>query len=186
MLDPPASDWVEEARPPASFAHPAPTLNYLKLLVPPGSRRYDLAVTNEQRYEVNRPEVVDESVDGEVLIVHLGTGNYYSARGSGEAIWQLFAAGSTLSEVLAAINGSAPAADASTAVERFLGTLREEELLRPRSAEAPPVGSAEPLSAFSEPLLEKYTDMQELLLLDPIHDVEETGWPNVKPGALET
>jgi hypothetical protein len=22
-----------------------------------------------------------------------------------------------------------------------------------------------------------YTDMEELLLLDPIHDVDETGWP---------
>ena len=153
--------------------------------MPPGAHRYDLAVTNEQRYEVNKPEVVDESVDGEVLIVHLGTGNYYSARGSGEAIWQMFAGGATVGEVVGAINGGAPASEASAAVERFLGTLQEEELLRPRSAEAPPVAEAQPLAAFSEPLLEKYTDMQELLLLDPIHDVDEAGWPNVKPGALE-
>jgi hypothetical protein len=29
--------------------------------------------------------------------------------------------------------------------------------------------------------LHKYTDMEELLLLDPIHDVDETGWPNKSP-----
>jgi hypothetical protein len=32
-------------------------------------------------------------------------------------------------------------------------------------------------------VLERYTDMQELLLLDPIHDVDESGWPHRKvPG----
>jgi len=34
--------------------------------------------------------------------------------------------------------------------------------------------------AFEAPILHKYNDMQELLLLDPIHDVEETGWPSSK------
>ena len=36
-----------------------------------------------------------------------------------------------------------------------------------------------PLAA---PVLNKYSDMQDLLLLDPIHDVdEEAGWPTNKP-----
>ena len=30
---------------------------------------------------------------------------------------------------------------------------------------------------FEEPKLEKYSDMEDLLLLDPIHDVEDEGWP---------
>ena len=33
---------------------------------------------------------------------------------------------------------------------------------------------------FEAPILNKYNDMQELLLLDPIHDVDEAGWPNTK------
>jgi hypothetical protein len=33
---------------------------------------------------------------------------------------------------------------------------------------------------FEPPILEKYVDMQDLLLLDPIHEVDERGWPNVK------
>jgi hypothetical protein len=28
--------------------------------------------------------------------------------------------------------------------------------------------------------LQKFTDMQELLLLDPIHEVDERGWPHRK------
>jgi hypothetical protein len=30
---------------------------------------------------------------------------------------------------------------------------------------------------YKIPVLNKYTDMQELLLLDPIHDVNAQGWP---------
>jgi hypothetical protein len=33
---------------------------------------------------------------------------------------------------------------------------------------------------FEAPVLQKYTDMQDLLLLDPIHDTDETGWPNIR------
>jgi hypothetical protein len=37
---------------------------------------------------------------------------------------------------------------------------------------------------FSEPTFEKYTDMQALLLADPIHDVElQAGWPHLKSDA---
>ena len=31
---------------------------------------------------------------------------------------------------------------------------------------------------FEAPILQKYTDMQDLLLLDPIHEVDEAGWPH--------
>jgi hypothetical protein len=34
---------------------------------------------------------------------------------------------------------------------------------------------------FEAPVLNRYTDMQDLLLLDPIHEVDETGWPIQKP-----
>jgi hypothetical protein len=131
----------------------------------------------DERYEPNRPDVVDESVDGEVLIVHLGTGAYYSARGSGDLVWQLLAGGATFAEAASAL-GATP-----DAVERFAATLVAEGLLRLRNGRAPavPVISAPPV--FDEPVLEKYTDMQELLVLDPIHEVEEAGWPRARGAA---
>ena len=30
---------------------------------------------------------------------------------------------------------------------------------------------------YTAPKLATYSDLQDLLLLDPIHDVDETGWP---------
>jgi len=32
-------------------------------------------------------------------------------------------------------------------------------------------------SAFAPPVLERYTDMQDYFLLDPIHEVSPEGWP---------
>ena len=35
-------------------------------------------------------------------------------------------------------------------------------------------------SPFVSPSLNGYSDMRDLLLIDPIHDVDEGGWPEVK------
>ena len=138
-------------------------------------------MSSEARYEVNKPEVVDESVDGEALIVHLGTGAYYSARGTADAAWTWFAAGASATEVAEALADGAGVDAAGQAVRAFLDDILAEGLMRPRST--PP--AAMPVHApgpFSAPLLEKFTDMQDLLLLDPIHDVDDAqGWPNARP-----
>ena len=50
----------------------------------------------------------------------------------------------------------------------------------PRSASGPvdePVGR----TPFVDPALEKYTDMQDFLLVDPIHEVSDAGWPHTQP-----
>jgi hypothetical protein len=127
------------------------------------------------RYEVNKPDVVDESVDGEALIVHLGTGAYYSARGDGDIAWQLLSMGATAAEI-ASHTGSDAAA-----IEAFAAQLLDEGLVRARTRDPEPLTAAAAITAA--PVLEKYTDMQELLLLDPIHDVEEAGWPKARPAA---
>ena len=138
---------------------------------------------NEARYEVNKPDVVDESVDGEALIVHLGTGAYYSARGTGDLAWQLVASGATADAVASALADGAGPEQALGAVERFIAELVEEGLVRPRTTPQREVPVFAAPGVFAEPVLEKFTDMQDLLLLDPIHDVEEGGWPNAKPAA---
>jgi hypothetical protein len=72
-----------------------------------------------------------------------------------------------------------------------VGELLREELLTlfTEDAEPPEPSSqlAEPEPAvvvpFVAPVLRKYTDMQEFMLVDPIHDVDvDAGWPHVKAG----
>jgi hypothetical protein len=140
-----------------------------------------------QRFRVNSPGVIDQSVDGEVLIVNLETGFYYSSDGSGDAMWALLARGATVEEAAEALAAAydAPAGDLLQATEAFLSQLIQEDLVTADGAAAPGAApSLQPRGAFTPPVLQKYTDMQELLLLDPIHDVDATGWPQARPGMV--
>ncbi len=71
-------------------------------------------------------------------------------------------------------------------INALVATLQAEELIVPMSdAGAPPrVNSLATTPAaktpYSAPLFERFDDMQELLLLDPIHEVGEEGWPHAK------
>ena len=68
------------------------------------------------------------------------------------------------------------------AVTRFVERLLEEALLVAANGDGRPLrlrpSRTAPPRLVREPRLDKYTDMQELLLLDPIHEVDERGWPN--------
>ena len=136
------------------------------------------------RFRVNSPSVIGESIDGELLIVNLDSGAYFSVRGAGELIWNLAALGTPVGEVaasaVAAFDGDETAIRSSTIA--FVEELVSEGLivLAPDGpgASVPSVAGRGP---FAPPILEKFTDMQELLILDPVHEVEETGWPHARP-----
>jgi len=38
---------------------------------------------------------------------------------------------------------------------------------------------------FEEPQLEKYEDLQDIILLDPVHRVDDAGWPHAAPAAAD-
>ena len=133
------------------------------------------------RFKVNEPDVVAESIDGEVIIINLNSGAYYSSLGTGGAIWEALVANHSIDETLdlLAAHYERPRSEIEAEVTHFVAQLLDEALLL-ESAEPVPVSGlelAQPAS-FETPVLSKYTDMQELLLLDPIHDVDPSiGWP---------
>lgn len=140
-----------------------------------------------QHYRINAPLVTSEVIDGEVVIIHLDSGNYYSTQGVGERIWSLLLAGVATDGIADDLvrRFSCDEATAERAVERLVGELVAEGLVVPGAAEGPasatgPGRVAEAAAAateFAEPLLTKYTDMQNLLMVDPIHEVTDEGWP---------
>src|SRR5262249_18107283 len=52
---------------------------------------------------VDSRKVVDETVDGEVIIIHLERGNYFSLSGSGTEIWRLLRAGMSSDAIVRAL-----------------------------------------------------------------------------------
>ena len=147
------------------------------------------------RYQVSNPNIIHELIDDEVVIVDLEKGYYYSLRGVGAEVWTGLVDGMSEDEIVQGLVTSydVERAEVEKTVSSLVLELQEENMIVPaasggqreRSAEEARV-SLEPKSRkFEPPILEKYTDMAELLLLDPIHEVDETGWPKVAPDNFE-
>ncbi len=139
-----------------------------------------------QFYRVNSQDIMHETIDGEVVIVNLDSGAYYAFDGSGEYIWdRLSQDGASQEQLVVELEPRfhAPVQEISAAVESFLAQLLDEALIvvaEDAAAFAPAAAMEEPAAEFVAPQLNKYTDMEALLLADPIHEVEPDGWPNVK------
>jgi coenzyme PQQ synthesis protein D (PqqD) len=139
-------------------------------------------------FTVPNPPIAFESFGDEAVIVHLERGTYYSVRGPAFAAWTLVSAGVAVGAIVDGLAATydAPASEIEAAVTALIAELEREGLIVPGAgaAPSPPVASA-PVAPparqpFERPVLEKFTDVQELLALDPIHDVDGTGWPQPK------
>jgi hypothetical protein len=133
-------------------------------------------------------QVIHETVDGETMIVRLDSGNYYSLNSTGGQVWGLIGQGTSGSQIIAELAGrySLDRKIAEEQIELFLDSLIKEGLILPNgvSSDASATYQSDNIqqctNSFEPPLLSKYSDMQELLILDPIHDISEAGWPNPK------
>jgi len=137
---------------------------------------------------INERQITYEMMGNEVIIIHLGKGYYYSLKGVAAEIWSYLLEGLTEQAITDKLveRYDAPAEKVASSVQRFVSKLKEEELVLlsssrrsedgTTSAYWPPVTENNQL--FEEPIIEKYTDLEELLLLDPVHEVDEYGWPS--------
>jgi hypothetical protein len=146
---------------------------------------------SEVVYRVNRPEVIDEQFEDEYVLVNLRTGIYYSLSLGGAVVWDVLSNPATADEIVQHVGAlyAGEPADLAANVAQILSDMEREELVTGEAnanGRAPRPATplaAEPRPAFPPAQLEKYTDMQALLLLDPIHQVDETGWPSKLPDA---
>jgi hypothetical protein len=136
-----------------------------------------------RRFEINAPAVIAETIDGEVMVMNLQAGIYYSVTAEGARIWPGLVAGAPVDALEAGVlrvtdaPGDRVAADLAVFVQRLL----EESLVRPRSGTAalpdalPPF--AEPRGPYQGFGFERFDDMRAMLVIDPVHEVGEFGWP---------
>ncbi|MEM1245090.1 MAG: PqqD family protein [Acidobacteriota bacterium] len=140
-----------------------------------------------QRYETNAPSVIFEDFGDETILIHLDTGFYYSLDATGMAVWDLLSSRFTAEEVCSRLDDDYEHAgnEMQEAVETFLGKLLEEGLVRESEQtaadEKPEATVNRQKVRFAAPTLSRFEDMEEMLLLDPVHDVTEQGWPMAAP-----
>ena len=138
----------------------------------------------EGTYRPNSPPVIHETIEHETIVVNLVTGTYYQLAGVGADVWQAIESGVPPLEIgpLIAERYGVEAATAEADVAELVRQLQDEDLVvvdpdaTPRPPRSPD-SSAPPSAPYRAPQLAKFTDMQDLLLLDPVHEVDATGWP---------
>lgn len=144
------------------------------------------AIQSACRWVANEPAVVSETVDDETIVIHLETGCYYSLMGTAAECWELLRQGGPDVAAVAELTSrySATSSEITAAWNGFVGSLLQEDLIRKEPADGRTFGTSLTQSAalaekkaFLAPQINKYEDMKELLLLDPIHDVSVGGWP---------
>ncbi len=150
------------------------------------------------RVELDSPRVIAQVIDDEVVAINLETGSYYSLRGSAAAIWSLLLQGRTVADVASRLGFRYEAEPDAIRIqaERFVTELLAESLLRPAEGTGGSFegvdesGGGDPSEAaadgvgridFDPPAIERFTDMEDLLMFDPVHDVSGEGWPHVGP-----
>jgi len=150
------------------------------------------AMNRPNRYKVNSPAVIHEMIDGEIILVNLEKGHYYSLLNSGAEILEYIIRGMSqpeIASVLSAQYQEDPKVIEKAVEDLVLELQAEEILIHDESQEAGDHNFENLLASkgnkkdegFRSPILETYTDMEDLLLLDPIHEVDESGWPNMAP-----
>lgn len=140
------------------------------------------------RFRINSPQVITETIDGEAIMINLSTGNYYSVAGSGAEVCGFLEQGADVEAVVETLSRSYDASreTITNAVRDLVADLEREGLIVPVDGDSPRLVAAAESGVrrpFETPHLEKYTDMQDLVLLDPVHEVDERGWPHVQPAA---
>lgn len=122
-----------------------------------------------QQVWVANPAVTADRFDGEVVLICISTGLYFSLRGAAAALW----AALPVSEPdILGMFGDLPESD-RISVQSAWGQLKEHELVV--ASDGP---SQEPTRvAFEAPVVEVYADLAELITLDPVHEVGAKGWP---------
>jgi hypothetical protein len=126
-------------------------------------------------YGIASPEIYSEQFGDDLVVLHLGTGQYFGFNTSAALIWK------GLINHKASLENLGEAGFPQQALSQCIARLEELGLIRPADhpAQAVPAELLKNLDA-TLPEVELYDDLASLILADPIHDVDdEIGWPNI-------
>ncbi len=143
----------------------------------------------DHSFECNAPDVVFENFGDEAVILNLQSGNYYSLDGIGMVYWEYLSQGVPHREIVDHFTARyAVTVDRAAAIagdfDLLLERLQVEGLVRAANTSRPLTEvtcTANATTEYIRPELSRFDDVADMLLLDPVHDVSEEGWPNPAP-----
>ena len=140
----------------------------------------------EHGFAIPERSVTHERLDDEVIAINLETGFYYALVGTAADVWSAFDPVGTVDGAVAMLSEryGAPVDTVRADVEQLTRRLHDVGLLVPSDEPGAPSAAlpeAPERARWETPDLEEYRDMADLVLLDPIHQVDEKGWPHPLP-----
>jgi hypothetical protein len=134
-------------------------------------------------YRFNHDTFAFESFPDEIVVLNLVDGIYYAFGGAAVVAWPFILAQHAEPVIAGALGASygVPVDALSIDLAQFVGRLLDEKVLltAPEATseiDRPPLHSLPEYRGFS---FERHADMEDLLTLDPIHDVDPSkGWPS--------
>jgi hypothetical protein len=130
--------------------------------------------------EVAKPDCVADDLDGEIVVLNLVSGVYFSLRNLAAAVWRDLAAGHSVGSLISGIGrvDERIAEATATLIDNFeqTGIMRQAS---PRPVETEPESIALVRTGEARLAIESFEDMKELVLSSPVHiqDADEQmGW----------
>lgn len=135
-----------------------------------------------RRFELNAPSVIGEAVDGEIMVMNLRDGIYYSVAGAAATVWPALVGGVPVDAIATAAESATrqPRERIGADLDAFVARLCDEGILRPATSDAPAPADAVSFADIGDYQgfgFERFDDMRAMLILDPVHEVGEFGWP---------
>lgn len=127
----------------------------------------------------NKRVVVSETVADEAIVINMESGSYHRIAGAASQLWNALAEGCAFDrwaeKAKVDLSVLTPAHLAALALS--LGEVNL--ILLDDTGRAQLRNLADTAGSPLDPV-ESYDDMADLLLIDPIHDVDEHGWPEAQ------
>jgi hypothetical protein len=127
----------------------------------------------DQRLEIRSGDVAAKEIDGEILVMNVSNGMYYSLQGVGAVTWRLLADGYSLRQAAGALadgwheDGSRTLSDVMALAIRLVDEGLVSVASAPVSQDEASVSADSTSISYAPPELNSYSDMADLLALDP-------------------
>lgn len=122
-----------------------------------------------------------ERLNGEIIIISFDSGDYFSCFGTASDILTLINQRASCDQIIKTLSNYYNETLIKDQVLNFIKRCLTEQIIV-ESDDKSSMNFSLPddydRSKWNEPILEKFSEYNDLLLIDPIHDSSLEGWPN--------
>lgn len=125
------------------------------------------------RFEINSPNIIYDEMDREFVLVDLASGKYFRIQSESANIFSLVVSGQDLNRF------SDSESNLPKSLSDAIRVLLEKEIIRKLLSSSSELDVPPPTDFIPGVfVLEEFTDLQDIIGLDPIHEVDlNQGWP---------